>query len=203
MFAHKTRYTVLLANVEQYSGFCVLKYMKDIKGFENKYAITEGGKVWNCKTKKWLSLRGSGYAGKVLRHKRHYKTIVLGLGKKGRVKYFYIHRLVAITFIPNPQKKREVNHIDGNQENNHISNLEWVTHKENAQHAYLNGLTTRGEKNTQTKLTEKQVLEIRSLYVTKQFSHKKLGEKYGVTPSNIYMIIHRKNWSYLKESDNI
>jgi hypothetical protein len=47
----------------------------------------------------------------------------------------YIHRLVAKYFVPNPQEKKEVNHIDGDKQNNHYTNLEWVTHKENSYHA--------------------------------------------------------------------
>lgn len=52
----------------------------------------------------------------------------------------YIHRLVATTFIPNPNNKPEVNHIDGNKENNNVTNLEWVTKSENGFHAYRIGL---------------------------------------------------------------
>lgn len=67
-----------------------------------------------------------------------YPTLRLSLG--GVKKNYMVHRYVAQAFIPNPDNKREVNHIDGNKANNHVSNLEWVTHKENLQHAARTGL---------------------------------------------------------------
>jgi hypothetical protein len=51
-----------------------------------------------------------------------------------------VHRLVAKEFIPNDDPKKEINHKDGNPKNNHVSNLEWVTHSENLIHAHANGL---------------------------------------------------------------
>lgn len=62
------------------------------------------------------------------------------LYKNGRCSKRSIHRLVAQEFIANPYNKPEVNHIDGNKHNNHVSNLEWVTKKENCRHAWDNGL---------------------------------------------------------------
>lgn len=59
----------------------------------------------------------------------------------------YIHRLVALAFIPNPENKRFVNHIDTNRSNNHVDNLEWCTSKENNQHSMNLGHLCRDESN--------------------------------------------------------
>lgn len=68
------------------------------------------------------------------------------LYKDGKNKDHRAHRLVAQSFIPNPENKPEVNHIDGNKENNNINNLEWVTGTENKKHAYKIGLRGTTEK---------------------------------------------------------
>ena len=170
--------------------------MKPIKGFEGQYSITKEGQVFSHKTDKWLKLRGSGSTGKIKRHKRSYKTIALWEGGFG-YRYFYIHRLVAEAFLDNSDCKPMVNHKDGNPENNSVDNLEWCNHKENMRHAFVNGLTTRGDKNTQTKLSPDDVLEIRRLSSEGGISQSQLGRKFNVSQSNIYMIVKRKNWSYL------
>ena len=64
----------------------------------------------------------------------------IGLYKNSKGKTFRIHRLVATAFIPNPENKSQVNHIDGNKQNNRLENLEWNTAIENIIHAYKTGL---------------------------------------------------------------
>ena len=98
---------------------------KDIVGYEEKYQVSNIGRVRNRTTKKMLNKRigTSGY----------YKV---NLYSNKQVKTIEVHRLVAETFIEKSENKNEVNHIDGNKLNNNITNLEWVTHKENIEHAW-------------------------------------------------------------------
>jgi HNH endonuclease/NUMOD3 motif len=95
----------------------------------NGYYISQFGRIYSTKSGKFIKTRlarNTRYVNVILTNKRNYcKTV---------------HRLVALTWIPNPDNKSDVNHKDGNKLNNHITNLEWITHQENMQHAYNTGL---------------------------------------------------------------
>ena len=159
---------------------------KKIKGYEN-YLISDRGRVYNYKYKKFRKL------GNV----RGYHQV--DLCKNGVMKTLAIHRLVALAFIPNPGNKRTVNHIDGCKTNNHISNLEWNTQKENVQHSWSSGLAKpkKGIKHGMAKLSEDQVLEIRRLHKTGDYSYRALGKMFGVHYSLIGYIVNRKNWQHI------
>lgn len=96
-----------------------------VKGFNN-YEVSNTGKLRNIVTGLLLKLAIDRYG--------YYK---IQLREKELNKYTTIHRLVAETFIPNPENKPQVNHIDGNKLNNYVSNLEWATPSENIKHSYL------------------------------------------------------------------
>lgn len=116
------------------------------------------------------------------------------LWKDNKPKPFRIHRLVAELFIPNPEGKPEVNHIDGNKFNNYVGNLEWATSSENQRHAVATGLQAQGEDNYLAKLTNEQVLYIRQN--PDSLTLEKLAEKFGVnfgTISAIQLGKHYKN----------
>ena len=101
---------------------------KDIEGYEDCYQVSNFGRVLSKK---------SGLLRKFGDNGNGYKFVPLS---NGMVKNFYVHRLVADAFIPNPDRKQTVNHKDGIKSNNHVSNIEWATQSENSQHGFDNGL---------------------------------------------------------------
>lgn len=108
-----------------------------VKGLPELY----GGRIRVAKDGRIYRKNGSGY---VLAPQfsfsrgRRYKGV--SLNTNGKQKHLYVHRLVAEAYIPNPDNKPEVNHLDGDPSNNHVENLEWSTRKENARHAFQTGL---------------------------------------------------------------
>ena len=118
------------------------------------------------------------------------------LRKEGKTHRVLLHRLVAMAFIPNPENKRCINHIDGNKTNNSISNLEWCTHSENLFHGYKIGLTPKGEDHHNSKLTDAQVLEIRGA-IKMGITQRNLATEYRVCQKVIWSIATRKSWKHI------
>ena len=103
--------------------------MKDIPGWEGQYACDTKGQIYSYKSNKFLSPS---------KNKRGYLHVTFV--KDGKRYDYRVQRLIAMTFLDNPENKPQVNHIDGNKLNNYLSNLEWVTAEENIQHAKDNHL---------------------------------------------------------------
>lgn len=155
--------------------------MRPIEGYEGLYSITEDGKIYSHRQKKFMKPKP---------HIQGYYRI--GLTKNGKQKFYRIHRLVAETFIENTDNKSEVNHIDGVKNNNHFENLEWVTKSENEKHAYSTGLKKPIFGNA--KLTNKQASIIkRSLHFGTK--GKDLAEIFGVSNQAVSDIKTNKRWS--------
>lgn len=106
---------------------------KKVKGYP-KYSVSSYGRVRNDERKIMLSLGSKNQAG--------YVSVMLYSDEK--IKRVTVHKLVAEHFIPNKNKKPQVNHIDGDKGNNAVNNLEWCTQLENNAHAIATGLIERG-----------------------------------------------------------
>jgi hypothetical protein len=134
---------------------------KDVEGYEECYQVSDSGEVKRIKTENSL-----------LQHESNRKYLRVTLSKNGKYRKFSVHRLVAIAFIENPNNLPQVNHKDGDVLNNSASNLEWCTQSENQKHAFRTGLQlpVKGESHGNCKLTDEEVIEIRSLYSTGMYT---------------------------------
>lgn len=104
-----------------------MEQWRDIPGYEGLYQVSSLGRVKSNKRIKSLRTDKRGY-------------LTVWLCKDSVQKNYKAHRLVALAFIPNPENKKTVNHIDGDKQNNCVENLEWATHSENIIHANKTGL---------------------------------------------------------------
>lgn len=172
---------------------------KDIEGYEGFYQISNLGRVkslggWCGTAKRKEKIRSTS-----LTHDGYVKVRLIHQGKD---KTMRVHRLVAEAFILNSENKDTVNHIDGNKQNNTVSNLEWVDRTEQMLHAYALGLKTSrvGSNNSNAKLTDEQVREIRKTYVpySKEFGTVALAEKYGVTNRVVGLIVKNRAYKNVK-----
>lgn len=113
---------------------------KYIEGYDDKYSISSYGNIRrNYVLTKWGSKTESKVPIKINKDRNGYlKCDLIQYG--GKRKGCLLHRLVAQTFIPNPNGYKEINHIDGNKENNNINNLEWCSRSYNIRHAIDTGL---------------------------------------------------------------
>lgn len=164
----------------------------EVKGFEEYFLVNEEGDVYSLRTNKLLRQHTT---------KKGYKTISTKI--KGKSFCLKVHRLVAMSFLPNPDNKRTVNHRDGNKSNNSLSNLEWATHSENTTHAYESGLMTsyKGEDHIASILTEEQVRKILELYVPGKkggFGKHKIAKALGLPVSIVDGVVRKRAWKHLE-----
>jgi len=151
---------------------------KTVIGYEGIYEVSNKGR-----------LKRMGYG--VLKEQKNNKGYKRnGLWNNGICKFFSTHRLVAFAFIPNPEDKPFINHIDNNPENNSVENLEWCTRKENSEHCVRQGRQNQGEKQHSAKLRVEDILEIKSSTA----SGLALSKKYGVSDESIYKIRRGVTW---------
>lgn len=171
-----------------------------------RFEISTYGRIRNAKTKRIYVLHAGA---------NEYLQICTSVN--GKNKNIRIHRCVAETFLPNPNHLEIVNHIDGNKQNNNVSNLEWCSRESNYEHAFdmelINPIYTwrfasdsqcgqyRGSKNGMSKLTEENVKYIRENYIPKgkgqKCNRKELADYFGVSVGLISRIIKNEIWTHI------
>ena len=153
---------------------------KLIEGFDRIYSVSNYGEVRNNKT------------GRLMKPRKNEKGYLhIGLTTNGKQKNMRVHRLVAQAFIPNPENKLQVNHIDFNRENNCVSNLEWVTNQENTQYSVCNRKLPGQRKKRNNKTGERNITHYNGYYVVRIY-----GKKY--VSKSFKNIDDAKQWRDLK-----
>jgi hypothetical protein len=161
------------------------------------YEVSNLGNIRNKETgrvlKPYRSNSGTGYF--------MVDLIDYSGGKRKKIKSL-IHRLVAFAFLPLISGKDDINHKDGNKIENNKDNLEWVTHSENMKHAFDMGLNHKGSKHGISKLSEKEVCEIKTLLINKtKRSHpyySEIAARYNVDRKTVESIHRQKTWKEVK-----
>lgn len=170
--------------------------------FSNKYRVVSVDRIVKGRYNSNRKIKGKEVI--IKGDKKHYPSFHLWKNNKGYA--FEIHTFIAKLFIENKLNKTQVNHKNGNKFDYSINNLEWCTPSENMKHAYDTGLRTcrdlNGENNPRAKLNIQQVDEIRSLFITGEYTKKRLSDIYKIDPSVITDIISFEIWNKTKSSFN-
>jgi hypothetical protein len=151
-------------------------------GWEGRYEVSDHGRVRRIAPGVGAKV---GYILKPGPHPQGYRTVYLSLAPGVR-KTVTVHKLVATAFLGPCPPGHEVNHKDGDKTNNRATNLEWVTHVANIQHAMAAGLMAnraRGQRNGNGRLTDAQVAEIRALQGRESVTE--TAKRYGIHPSTV------------------
>ena len=165
---------------------------KDIPGYEGYYQVSDSGRVRRVKpiTNTWK--------GKILSFELTTGYPRVMLSRPGTRKHHLIHELVMLSFVGQRPRGHHINHKDGNKVNNHPDNLEYVTPKENDRHSReILGNHTKGEANGYSKLTKTQVIQIRKLYASGDFSQRKLASILNVSQRLIWNIVNHHAWKHV------
>jgi len=174
---------------------------RPVVGYEGLYEVSNLGRVrsldhkvpyarWNADGLRWQKGRILRPGGKPYFH--------IKLCKESTVTHIDIHVLVITAFLGKREQGMVVNHIDGNKTNNDLTNLEWVTPRENNLHAAAMGAIRTGERHLSARYTTEQVREMRALFA-RGVSIRALMQQFDGAESTIQRIVYRRTWKYLED----
>lgn len=177
---------------------------KPIPGFPG-YEIDTNGSVFSKRMTGYIQRYHAGPNDhmsnkwkKLSVNKVHTGYYHVKLSRGGNYKTMKLHKLLALTFILNPDNKPLVCHKDDNKDNNNIENLYWGDSKENKHDSIRNGTSNFGEKSGMAKLNTFKVQRIRLLKkVTPKLTNKKLARMFGVCVTTIDFIVNKKTWKHV------
>ena len=169
-----------------------------INNVRTRYKITSEGEV--------LRYNKSKTKVKKLKHaidKDGYHKVTLYINGKPYTKF--VHRLVAMAYIPNVDNKPQVNHKNGDHDDNTVWNLEWATCKENIRHAFMTGLSVakKGEKHPNSKYNDKQIHSVCKMLEENKLSMKEISILSNVSYTVVKQIRNHIIWNHISSSYNI
>ena len=167
----------------------MIEYKKlDIIGFPD-YRVGNDGTVWSCRRNNvWTKL-------KLANHKGYSKVFLYD--KNGKAYNFQVHNLVLVAFVGARIDNLQCRHLNGVKSDNRLENLKWGSAKENADDRKNHNKTARGERHRSCKLSNQDVIKIRTLYETGNFYLRELADKFNVSLQNIHYIVTNKYWTHI------
>lgn len=172
--------------IEDYVGLYEVSNMGRVRSVARKITYSDG-RIYNYPSK----ILSVNFCGK-------YKLPYVHLYRDSKRESRLLHRVVAKAFIPNPDNKTDVNHIDGNRENNAAFNLEWTTRLENMQHGFKTGLINNtGIKHGNNIYSEEQIQEVVNM-IFLGYKQSEISTKTGVKVGTIQAIRQGKQWTHIK-----
>lgn len=139
-----------------------MEIFRDIEGYEDRYQISNQGRVWSKSRRKVMS---------VGKHKSNSGYVQVQLYKDGEYHWKYIHKMVAKAFVDNPNNYRTINHKDGVKTNNAANNLEWASDEQQQRHAYMMGLKSGG-----IAMSDKEVFKVYDMFFKENKTPRKISE---------------------------
>jgi hypothetical protein len=159
---------------------------KDIPDYPD-YQASNLGRIASRRRHAWKVLSPNIGTNGYLTVQTHYN---------GRVRRRLIHRLVLMAFVGECPKDHEARHLNGDRKDNRLENLAWGTRAENHDDRRRHGRSGQGSKNTSAKLTETDILEIRSAF-SQGVTQRELAKRFGVFEGNIEKICRRVTWKHV------